>query len=382
MNRTAIVVLLLLSGIFLSACDSRTSASPAAMLPPAPKDSVSVPAKADSTPAAEAARTLSFAFVGDIMMGTTYPEEPRGAYLPPDSGRQLFADVAGILRSADIAAGNLEGTLLDGGGTVKKCKDPKICYAFRTPTPYVRNLTDAGIDFVSVANNHINDFGAAGIVSTLRTLDDAGIRYAGLRRDGARTATLERKGLRIGFAAFSPSGGTMSINDLVLLRNTVKELKSDHDIVVVSFHGGAEGPAYSHVPHASETAFGENRGNVEKFAHTAVDAGADIVYGHGPHVARAAELYKDRIIFYSLGNFCTPYRVSVAGISGHAPVAEIEVDSDGKFLRGKIHSFIQHRGKGPRADVSGSVAAQIRRLSREDFPASRLQIAPDGILSR
>lgn len=337
--------------------------------------------QADPATTAAPARPLTFAFVGDIMMGTNFPDDSRGAYLPANSGAKLFSDCDSLLRSADIAAGNLEGTLLDSGGKPKKCSNPKFCYAFRTPTTYVRNLTDAGIDFVGIANNHINDFGPVGLASTQKTLSDAGIAYAGLQA-GPRTATLERDGRKIGFAAFGHSWGTMSINDLETVRRTVSELKKTHDIVVVSFHGGAEGEKYSHVPHASETAFGENRGNVEKFAHTAVDAGADIVYGHGPHVARAAELYKDRLILYSLGNFCTPYRVSLSGISGQAPLVTVTLNPDGTFRTGQIHSFLQQRGIGPRLDPTHSVARQIRTLSLQDFPASPLHISPAGHLSR
>ncbi len=330
---------------------------------------------------APSVRDLTFAFVGDIMMGTNYPESPEGAYLPANDGKDLFRDAAELLRSADIAAGNLEGTLLDSGGTPKKCSNPNVCYAFRMPTKYVSNLTDVGMDFVGIANNHINDFGPVGLASTKKTLTDAGIAFAGLQA-GPRTATLERDGRKIGFAAFGHSKGTMSINDLETVRRTVADLKKSHDIVVVSFHGGAEGPKYSHVPHSSETAFGENRGNVEKFAHTAIDAGADVVYGHGPHVARAAELYKDHLILYSLGNFCTPYRMGLGGISGQAPLVTVTIDNTGKFKEGKIHSFLQQKGTGPRLDPNNSVAKQIKSLSTQDFPNSPLRIDSDGTLHR
>lgn len=106
------------------------------------------------------------------------------------------------------------------------------------------------------------------------------------------------------------------------------------------------------------------------------------MFGHGPHVPRAAELYKDHIIFYSLGNFCTPYRMGISGATGYAPIAEVTVDGHGRFTSGKIHSLLQHRGIGPRFDSANSAAGLIRRLSQEDFPESPLVIAPDGTLSR
>lgn len=324
---------------------------------------------------------ITFAFVGDIMMGTTYPESPKGAYLPANDGRDLFANAAEILRAADVACGNLEGTLLDSGGRVKKCGNPNLCYAFRMPTRYVSNLTDAGFDFVGIANNHINDFGPEGLASTKKTLTDAGIAFAGLR-NGCPTTIIERNGKKIGFAAFGHSLGTASIMNLEEVRRNVKDLREKCDIVVVSFHGGGEGKKFTHVPHAMENCFGENRGNVEQFAHTAIDAGADVVYGHGPHVARAMELYKDHLILYSLGNFCTPFRMSLSGVSGHAPLVTATLNPDGTFREGQIHGFIQGEGAGPQPDKNGAVAAQIRQLTLSDFPKTALKISADGRLSR
>lgn len=132
----------------------------------------------------------------------------------------------------------------------------------------------------------------------------------------------------------------------------------------------------------TEQAFGERRGNVAEFAHAAIDAGADIVYGHGPHVNRAIELYNDRLIMYSLGNFCTPYKMNISGISGYAPIIEVRVDDKGAFEDGVIHPFIQQKGVGPRKDTSGVVIRNLRRLSSEDFPASPLIITDDGEIKR
>lgn len=336
-----------------------------------------VPSADQQRMAEQARRTLTFAFAGDVMMGTNYPDESRGAYLPAYGGRYLFDDAGDVLREADVAAVNLEGTLFDRGGKPKDCSDPKLCYVFRTPAAFVGNLVDAGIDFVSMANNHVNDFGASGREQTMRNLSAAGIEFAGLR-DVCETSTIERGGKRIGFAAFGHSRGTLSIMDIDEVRTVVGSLKDSCDIVVVSFHGGGEGPKYTHVPHGMEMCFNEQRGDVELFAHEAVEAGADIVYGHGPHVTRGMEVYRDRLIMYSLGNFCTPYRVNLNGISGHAPVVEVTVDGDGNFVRGKIHPFVQKRGAGPRTDSSGAVIRQIRRLSESDFPSGCPDIADDG----
>ena len=115
-----------------------------------------------------------------------------------------------------------------------------------------------------------------------------------------------------------------------------------------------------------------------ELAHFCIDHGADVVYGHGPHVVRAIEVYKDRFIAYSLGNFCTPYNVSLTGISGYAPVVEININADGSFIDGKIHSFLQTRGVGPRADAAQSVTREIRNLSESDIPQSQAVIDAQG----
>ena len=367
-NFTFWALLICLSSI-LGACGNQNSAKAQYV----EKDSLS------NDPAAPLPKalpdTVTFAFVGDIMQGTVFPS-PK---LPANDGKNLFDDAKAILRRADVAAGNLEGTLFDGKATSKSLG--KNSYAFRTPAKYVDNLVDAGFDFLGVANNHCNDFGDIGRRETHKNLRDAGIKYAGIK-GVCETAVIEHKGLKIGLTQFGHSRNTLSIIDYADVKRVVGGLAGECDIVVVSFHGGAEGKATAHVPHTDETAFGERRGNVEKFAHTAIDAGADIVFGHGPHVPRAAELYNDRIIFYSLGNFCTPYQMSLTGISGYAPMPEVMVDAKGNFLGGKIHSFIQKPGIGPRLDSSNAAAALIKSLSLSDFPNSPLAIASDGTLSR
>lgn len=326
-------------------------------------------------------RDFTFALTGDVMMGTDYPESSRGKYLPAHDGRYLLKDVDSLLRTADVAAINLEGTVFDEGGKPKECKDSTLCYIFRTPSRYLANLVNSGVDLVSIANNHVNDFGKEGIDLTMKNLRDAGISYAGMR-SSASSVIIERAGKKIGFAAFAHNRGTLNIMDMEEVRRVINELKDSADIVLVSFHGGGEGAKYTRVPHAMEECFGEKRGDVEKFAHVAIDAGADVVFGHGPHVTRAMEIYRDRLIMYSLGNFCTPYRVNLKGLNGHAPLVTVKVDDSGRFTGGKIYPFVQSRGVGPREDKTGAVIRQIRRLSMLDFPNSPLKISVDGTLSR
>lgn len=324
---------------------------------------------------------VSFAFMGDIMMGTTFPDSIHGSGLPADGGKHLFDDARTVTGRVDVAGGNLEGSFLDGPGKRRPMGNPRTYFIFRMPTAYVDNLVDAGFDFMGIANNHINDFGQPGRSSTMATLRGASLPVVGLK-DSCETAVIERKGLRIGVTQFGHGANNLDVTNLNELSRVVRKLRSECDLVVVSFHGGAEGTAHLHVPGKGETYVGENRGDVKRFARRAIDEGADIVFGHGPHVPRAAELYKGHIIFYSLGNFCTPYRMGIAGATGYAPIAEVIVDGYGRFTTGKIHSLLQHRGIGPRFDPSHSAASLIRKLSAEDFPESSLVIAPDGTLSR
>lgn len=324
--------------------------------------------------------TLRLMAVGDIMMGTTFPDSINGSHLPAQDGKRLMDEVKDLFGQADIVCGNLEGTLLDGPGQRRQMRNPETYYIFRMPTGYARNLTDAGIDFVGIANNHINDFGHDGRRSTMQTLESVGVKYAGLK-NRCEIAYIDHAGKKVAITQFGHGGNNLDVNDLKGLKRVVAEMRRNADWVIVTFHGGAEGSAMTHVPHAAETYVGERRGDVEAFAHAAIDAGADAVFGHGPHVPRAAELYKGHIIFYSLGNFCTPYRVNIQGVSGYAPVADITLNCKGKFIEGQIHSFIQQRGAGPRKDSQNRAARTIKRLSKEDFPKSKLEISPEGALS-
>ena len=314
------------------------------------------------------------ALVGDMMLGTTFPKER----LPEHDGRELFRDCADILAGADITAGNLEGVLCDDGESTKKIVEGRS-YAFRMPSRYVSRLSDVGFDFLSLANNHVRDFGDEGLKSTMSLLDSMAISYAGL--PSCRFAVRESKGTRFGFCAFGHNFYTLEHTDSSCVREIVSELREICDILIVSFHGGAEGAEMSHLPYGRETYLGEDRGNLREFAHLCIDLGADIVFGHGPHVTRAIELYKGRFIAYSLGNFCTPYGVNITGINGYAPLVELKVFPDGSFRAGKIHSYIQIPGRGPRQDSDGLVSRHIAGLSKDDIPDSPLVIRPDGIIS-
>jgi poly-gamma-glutamate capsule biosynthesis protein CapA/YwtB (metallophosphatase superfamily) len=319
--------------------------------------------------------TIAIIGVGDIMMGTNYPEDK----LPPQDGALLMKNVEQVLRDADVTFGNLEGTLLDQGGVPKTCRDPKVCYAFRTPVRYVSNLVRAGFDIMSLANNHAGDMGDAGRRSSMKTLDEAGILHAG--QLDQKTVILEKDSIKYGLVAFAPNSNCVPLNDLDNAKKLVAHLDSICDIVIVSFHGGAEGAQYQHVPRTFEMFHGENRGDVYKFSHTLIDEGADIVFGHGPHVTRGVELYKNRFIAYSLGNFCTYRGISVSGINGLAPIIKVYTTPEGEFLKGEITPTYQTYGDGVRIDPSKQVIKIIQELTKKDFPESPIRVDENGLIT-
>ncbi|HMQ67405.1 MAG TPA: CapA family protein [Ignavibacteria bacterium] len=311
--------------------------------------------------------------VGDLMLGTNYPSS---ASLPPDGGEFLLDSVKDIPDNADIVFGNLEGTFLDTGGEPKVCNTPDNCYSFRTPVKYCEILKSAGFNLLSLANNHSNDMGEEGRESTIKTLEKNSIRYAGYAE--LPFTIFEINGSRFGFTAFAPNYASQNINDLSNAVKVVSELKKKCDIVIVSFHGGAEGSSAVRVPGKKEIFLGEDRGNVYEFAHEVIDAGADIVIGHGPHVPRAIELYRNKIIAYSLGNFCTYGKFSTYGVQGIAPLLKVYLDKKGNFVKGKIYSYTQ-KGRGyPVPDPELKAAILIKELTGMDFPETGLIIEETG----
>jgi Bacterial capsule synthesis protein PGA_cap len=166
--------------------------------------------------------------------------------------------------------------------------------------------------------------------------------------------------------------------DIAAAASFVAALAAEHDIVIVSFHGGAEGPDALHLSDGMELFHDEERGDLIAFAHAVIEAGADLVLGHGPHVPRALEVYDDRLIAYSLGNFATALGISIEGNKGIAPILLVTLSGDGRFRAGRIVSVHQVRPIGPQLDPDGAAFALIRQLSVEDRGAAAPVFADDG----
>ncbi|MCP4458128.1 MAG: CapA family protein [Cytophagales bacterium] len=319
-------------------------------------------------------QTIRLTAVGDMMMGTNYPN---ATYLPSGNGSYLWKEVQERLKNSDITFGNLEGVLLTEGGTPKKCNNPSACYVFRTPEKYAFNFKEAGFDLLSLANNHANDFGRTGRLNTQRVLDSLNISFAGSTEKPYVITKI--KGLKVGMAAFAPNSGTRSLHNLEEIKSTMKLLNEQCDIVIASMHGGAEGVKNRHVTKQREYYYGENRGNVYELAHMMIDNGADVVIGHGPHVVRAMEVYKNRLIAYSLGNFLTYKKFSMKGATGESPILELEITEEGEFISGQIYSYRQsYDHLGPKPDDQNGASRSIKKLSEEDFPKSSIFIDDSG----
>ena len=326
----------------------------------------------DSLPLKE--KKLVITGVGDIMFGSAFPSK---RFLPRhDDPLVLLGDLADTLASSDITFGNLEGSFLNEGEPAKRCRDTTICYLFRMPERYAGALRIAGFDILSLANNHFGDFGLPSRKKTMNLLDSLGIEYAGLIEKPY--SIFIRDSVVYGFCAFAPNAGTVSIVNIPEAEALVKFLSDTCDIVIVSFHGGAEGAEYQNVTRKEELSFGESRGNVYDFSHRMIDAGADVVFGHGPHVTRAVEVYRERFIGYSLGNFCTYGRFNLSGPNGIAPLLKLNVDTSGKFLSGRIIPVFQIYYGGVKVDPEKKVIRKIKELISQDFPESVIDISENG----
>lgn len=247
--------------------------------------------QSSSTPAAS-----HLLFVGDIMLSRTIGQimQERNDYTYP------FERSAAVLRNADITFANLESVIASSTTGV----DQHHLYSFRADPKVVQGLKDAGIDVVSVANNHVYDYGAAAYAQSMRLLKKAGIAYVGGGQDFTEAHTpviFTTNGQRVaylGYSQFVPgphlietdSHPALANIDLVQMKSDIEAARKEADIVVVSFHWGTE---YQETHNAFQ----------EQVAHAAIDDGANLVIGHHPHVIEETEQYNGGYIAYSLGNF-------------------------------------------------------------------------------
>ena len=307
------------------------------------------------------ADTLTFAIVGDLMVGSSYPDK---MYLPPDSQANLFKAALPLLASADVRMGNLECALSDSAPVFKDCSG-NMCYFFRTPFKYAAWYPESGFNYLNVANNHSFDFGSQGVQQTTSFLTAHHIRFSGILQHPFDTLTVRHT--RIGFVSFAPHTNCLDLNDDSLVTAMLTNLRPLCNILVVFFHGGGEGANRLHTPDAHEIFLEQDRGYVRHFAHLCIDHGADIVIGSGPHVVRGMEIYKDKLAAYSLGNFATYHLFNLKYPRNIAPLLKVRFTSGGVLADHQVYSFIQEGEGVPAIDTAQQAYQLINRLSQEDF---------------
>ncbi|KKR61712.1 hypothetical protein A2643_03560 [Candidatus Nomurabacteria bacterium RIFCSPHIGHO2_01_FULL_39_220] len=293
---------------------------------------------------------ISIGFVGDIIPGISAPTN-------------IFSDVKAHTELPDIMIGNFEGVATSN--TYLKCKQSsKNCFSFNGNSNFLNLLSDASFDVLNVANNHFNDYGQIGQEETLKQIKETGIQASGIKDE---IIYLKKNEIKIGIVGFSTYSYTSNMNNAEKVQELVNTADQNSDLVIVIFHGGGEGVKYGHTPDETEWYLGENRGDVRSFAHNAIDAGADLVLGSGPHVLRGIEWYNDKLIAYSLGNFASANRISTAESLKTSAMLEITLDKNGSLASGKITSF-EIDGNGiPHPDLNNTAISIITDLSKSDF---------------
>ncbi|WP_396027512.1 CapA family protein [Actinoplanes sp. TBRC 11911] len=312
---------------------------------------------------------------GDIIMGNA------PSRMPPDNGDGFFDSVKSGLQS-DLVMGNLEQPLTEDTGTSKCGTPPRPnCFAFRSPPGYARHLREAGFDLVNTANNHAKDFGTAGAGNTRTALGNVGILATGNLDE---ITVREVHGIKIAVVGFSSYAGANNLNDLGHSRSVVQRAAQRADLVVVQVHMGAEGSGMQHVQPGHEIFHGEDRGDPIRFGHAVIDAGADLVVGHGPHVLRGMEFYRGRLIAYSLGNFAGGgHTLSGSGVLKYGGILHVTLTRDGTYAGGKFLSTYMNASGKPVRDAANERGRQlIAQLTAADFGPTGARFGPDGSISR
>ncbi|MEV8509504.1 CapA family protein [Actinoplanes sp. NPDC051475] len=325
-------------------------------------------------PPTESDNTITLSATGDIIMGSA-PNK-----LPANDGEGFFDSVKAGLKS-DLVMGNLEQPLTGDTGTSKCGSPPRPnCFAFRSPPAYAEHLVGAGFELMNTANNHSKDFGTQGYKNTVAALEGAGLEHTGAEGE---ITVVEVKGVKVAVVGFSPYAGANNLNDLDAARSVIEEAAGQADIVVVQVHMGAEGSDKGHVKPGNELFFGENRGDPMKFSHAVIDAGADVVVGHGPHVLRGMEFYKGKLIAYSLGNFAGGGKtLSRTGVLGYGGILHVTLTRDGKFTSGKfLSTALNPVGRPTRDSENERGLARVRELTADDFGDTGAKIGEDGSIS-
>ncbi|MBD2523233.1 CapA family protein [Nostoc sp. FACHB-133] len=308
--------------------------------------------------------------VGDIIPGTNFPNYR----LPRFRDQLLPKSVRSHLQGSDILFGNFESSLTNYPYTTKDTSRGQV-FAFRSPPGYARLFAEAGFNVFNMANNHAMDFGPVGFKDTKKNLEAVGIATLGHKN---QILYLKANNIPVAMVGFSPYEMYNSIHNLGAAQALVAEAKNKAKIVVVSMHAGAEGTGALHIKNQTEFFYGENRGNSIQFARNMIDAGADLVLGHGPHVPRAMEIYKGKIIAYSLGNFLGYRTLSTNAQTGDSMILEVKLNSVGNLVSSKIIPVRMSQQGIPQIDQHFRTVKLIRSLNNQAFPKNPVKINKKG----
>ncbi|MEH0841411.1 CapA family protein [Micromonospora sp. CPCC 205711] len=317
-----------------------------------------VPTDGPAPTADGATGAITLSATGDVIMGNA------PAKLPPNGGKGFFDEISDALKS-DLVMGNLEEPLTADTGTGKCAPGSTNCFQFRAPAEYAAHLKEAGFQLLNQANNHGYDYGPQGYANTRRALEAHGLKHTGAPD---QITVVEVKGVKVAVAGFSSYPWSNSLTDIDAANLVVEKASTMADIVVVQVHMGAEGADKTRVRPGTELFYGENRGDPVKFAHAMIDAGADLIVGHGPHVLRGMEFYQGRLIAYSLGNFAGGGRsLNPSGRLGWGGVLKVSLKPDGSFAGGSFTSTRMSSVGKPTMDPADQGLGLVRQLSRSDF---------------
>jgi hypothetical protein len=380
---TALIALAILSGV-ATASMFGTDELPAAWRAP----SVGGPPGPAATPSATVApgagiaegEGLTLSGVGDVIMGTMPGD------IPPNNGAGFFDPVKSALAS-DVVMGNLETPFTNDTGKVKCPKatptpnattpTPKPtqtdgCHQFYLPPSYASHVKDAGFRVMNLANNHTNDMGPEGLSNTRAALEAVGVLHTGAPN---QITYLTVKAVKVAVIGFSVYSWGQNLNNIPAAEQLVRKAAAEADLVIVQMQGGAEGADKTHVKPGKEIYLGEDRGDLMKFSHAVIDAGADAVFGHGPHVMRGMEFYKGRIIAYSLGNFCGYGVLSSTGNLGVGGVLKLTLKKDGTWVGGQLVPTEMIKGGLPAPDAQKRALSIVNGLSKDDFGVAAASIS-------
>lgn len=265
-------------------------------------------------------KELVISFMGDVMMDSFI-----GDYIRDYGSDYPWTDVAPITKESDLAIINLETSVSTRGET----KKPEG-YGFRSHPDTLQGLVNSGIDMVSLANNHTLDFGEEAFFDTLESLNQYGIAYVGggkNKREAEEAKILEKNGFKMGFVAYTsvipwssweagedkPGTAVLKMEYKEKILKNIQDASKKCDRLTVLLHWGVE---YDQAPSEKQ----------RELAHAMIDAGADIIVGHHPHILQGIEFYKEKPIFYSIGNFVFLKNDELCGKTG---IFTITVDENG-----------------------------------------------------